>query len=218
MRIEVLKNNLFHFIGDSQYEITSTFMRLQEFYESALPGIKGKFFTHEKLMDLYAEEYGDFTYLQDWTGFNVPSHVVEKFFKLFKDDLNNKELLLQSLINEHKNVEKFYIIGTYDTGDIDHEISHALWYLNPKYKRTSKQLLGTLPNSFYSLITDWLLSEEEGRGYHTSMVLDEMVAYLATSDMWYIGNTMVSSTTRIPWKEIYELQKYFNETKLEFLE
>jgi hypothetical protein len=56
---------------ETQYEITSSFLRIQEHYES--PHFSGRVFTLEEFMDWYAAEYGAFTYLEDWSGFNVPS-------------------------------------------------------------------------------------------------------------------------------------------------
>ena len=53
---------------ETQYEVTSTFLRVQEHYES--PQFHGRIFTLEQYMDWYVAENGAFTYFQDWSGFN----------------------------------------------------------------------------------------------------------------------------------------------------
>jgi hypothetical protein len=62
----------------TQYELTSTFLRVQEYYES--PRFQGRIFTLEQFMDWYAAQYGSFSYFEDWSGFNVPSTAFQPFF------------------------------------------------------------------------------------------------------------------------------------------
>jgi hypothetical protein len=61
----------------TQYELSSTFLRFQEHYES--PRFHGRVFSLEEYMDWYATRYGNFTYYQDWAGFNVPSTAFRPF-------------------------------------------------------------------------------------------------------------------------------------------
>ena len=70
----------------TQYELSSTFMRVQEFYESPFKNIKNKLFSHIQFMDTYANEYGNFTYTSDWAGFNVPGNVFNRWKLIFRDD------------------------------------------------------------------------------------------------------------------------------------
>ena len=81
MKCKEIYPNLFLFTFPNQYELASTFIRLQEFYESPYKEIKGQYFTLEKYMDRYAKDQEDnkFTYFEDWNGFNVPGNIVLKF-------------------------------------------------------------------------------------------------------------------------------------------
>lgn len=45
----------------NQYECCSSFMRLQEFYESPFKEIRGRFFKLDQFMDVYAKKQGNFT-------------------------------------------------------------------------------------------------------------------------------------------------------------
>ena len=55
---------------DSQYALASTFLRIQEHYESSR--FRGRVFSLEDYMDWYAGRFGAFTYYQDWSGFKRP--------------------------------------------------------------------------------------------------------------------------------------------------
>ena len=57
---------------NTRYELCSSFMRMQEFYESDIPCIKDNYFTLEKFMDEYAKKNGGFSYTMDWSEFNIP--------------------------------------------------------------------------------------------------------------------------------------------------
>ena len=147
-KVSEIRKDVLHFRFETQYHLTSTFMRLQEFYESPFENIKGKFFTTEQFMDTYAEKQNPnrvrFSYYTDWSGFNVPSNIVKKFIKLFKHDYTIKEtMLLNTIVELTKNKDKYYVIGTYDSRknifggkEIDairHELAHAYYYLDREY-------------------------------------------------------------------------------------
>jgi hypothetical protein len=59
-------------------------------------------------MDWYAERYGNFTYYQDWAGFNVPSTALQPFYEGRFDPLSEKEKALLRLFNGLR--ERFYVI------------------------------------------------------------------------------------------------------------
>src|SRR5580704_15894322 len=91
----------------TQYELAATFLRVQEYYES--PRFSGRIFSLEQFMDWYAERFGNFTYYQDWTGFNVPSTALRPFYDGRFDPLSEKE---KRLLRLFKGLRKpFYVIG-----------------------------------------------------------------------------------------------------------
>jgi hypothetical protein len=195
-------------------------MRIQEYYESA-NGLRGKFFTLEECMDVYArnQKKKEFTYTTDWAGFNVPGNIVDEFFKKFKKDLLEKEKLMLKLLTEKLKEEdgkhdgRYYIIGTYacldSTGYIYHEQCHAFWYMYPKFKRESMRLIRKLPPVVRRLLKEALVRD----GYDTSVLEDETNAYLATSDMYYIKDVLMEEHKGkwFPWQRVYDIQKNFYE-------
>lgn len=186
MKIKINRpySGIIHLRFSGQYELTSTFLRLQEFYESPLKGIKGKHFTLDHYMDLYAKEYGNFTYMIDWNGFNVPGDVIREFVKVFKDDLLPKEeLLLSKIADEIASDDKFYLIGTWeDDAVLDHELAHAFYHLVPKYKREINKIIKKMEDN-----ADAIYDRLKDMGYCKAVMKDELQAYLTTSDDEYLA-------------------------------
>ena len=70
------------------YQRTMLFCRYQEFYESPYEEIRGQFFTWEKFMMIYKNRWSKdlFTYPEDWSGFNIPSNIVDNAMSVFDKD------------------------------------------------------------------------------------------------------------------------------------
>ena len=118
----------------SQYELAATFLRVQEHYES--PRFHGRVFSLEQFMDWYAKRYGNFTYYEDWAGFNVPSTALQPFYDGRFDPLSEKEKELLRLFKDLK--ERYYVIGICESDAKDsltHELAHALYFTDASYRR-----------------------------------------------------------------------------------
>ena len=188
IKINEIRNNIFLLKFKNQYDVTSTFMRLQEFYESPYTDIRDHYFTLEQYMDKYAENNENFTYTIDWAGFNVPDNIIRNFFSLFSNNLLVKEKNLYNeiefLINRNK---KFYLLGIYED-----------------YKRDMDIITKSLDSKFRSKLKEKLIR----RGYCNRVLNDEIQAYMATSEDLYL-----LSEFRIGYinKNIKEYRKVFNE-------
>jgi len=155
-------------------ELASTFLRFQEHYES--PEFRGKFFSLDEYKKWYTEMKGGFTYYTDWSGFNIPSHILNPFLEGRFDPLSEREQIFLEHFKEMRH--PFYIIGL--SRDLDsekakttlmHEKAHGLYYTKPDYKKMVDEVLGKYD---LSLIKDWLRSMS---GYHESVLDDESHAY-----------------------------------------
>lgn len=181
---EILKN-VIHLSFDTQYEVTSTMLRVQEFYESPYPEIKDQIFTLQDYIDLYTENKGNFTYYEDWSGFNIPGEYVSKFFRNFIH-LSNKEKQIHEVVKPYiSSGEKYYLIASCegDESVLDHEIAHALWYLDEDYKKeVSEYVKNNFPESVLSIFKKELLE----KGYCEEVLDDEIQAYLTTSEPSYL--------------------------------
>jgi hypothetical protein len=217
LKLKEVAKDVYYITARTQYELTSTFMRLQEFYESPYGEIRGNFFTHERYMDICA--YGTkrsgkdiaFTYFQDWNGFNVPGEVFDEWVDIFNEHyLWDKEQALIDLIDEQNPDSWYYIIGTNlegDHNDYDHELSHAMYYLNPEYTEEQTKNLGRLSERVRSQLKDYIMNY----GYRIDVVDDEIIAYLSTNTMSETKDMMGGVT--IPWRTILKFQEVFAEFK-----
>ena len=154
-----------------QYTLASTFLRFQEHYES--PKFRGEIFSLEEFMDWYTVRFGNFTYYEDWGGFNFPSSVLKPFRKGKFSPLSKKEQRLLGLLADVP--EPFYVVGTYgmriDLSTLKHELVHGLYYTVPEYQ---EEVLKALSAKNTKTLTDTL----KRIGYHPSVWQDEINAYL----------------------------------------
>jgi len=172
-KTEVLRN-IFLLEFESQVDLTSTFLRFQEHYES--PEFRGKIFSLNEYKDWYTKLKGDFTYYTDWSGFNIPSYVLAPFYEGKFNPLSESEKQILELFRDVS--QTFYIIGVYGMPDekqmkhlLEHEIAHGLFYTEPTYK---KKVLKILEKYNLEGLKDWLRSLG---GYHEEVLLDEVHAF-----------------------------------------
>lgn len=162
-----LADGIFLVRFETRYELASTFLRIQEHYESSR--FRNRVFSLEEYMDWYAAEFGAFTYYQDWSGFNVPSSAFDAFFDgKFDPLLEKEERLLRLFAREHT---PYYVIGIADEIDLKHELAHALFHTRPGYR---KAVLAAMRDYDTSALRRRLAR----MGYHRSVLVDEAHAYL----------------------------------------
>lgn len=221
-----IRNRVYLVRADTQYSLSSMFVRLQEFYESPINGIKGCYFTLEDYMDKYAETrwHKNFSYFEDWSGFNVPGEVIREFYETFENYYSNKEF---KLFTEIESIgedimfgdDKFYIVGIYGKkikpAILNHELSHAYWYLYHNYKTKMQKALDKLNPTVYQTMQAKLIS----MGYDSETMQDEICSYLATTKRGAIICVFgLDPKTRIPttFKKIFN--KYNNCIKAQVAE
>jgi hypothetical protein len=155
---------------NTQYELASTFLRVQEHYESK--EFAGRVFSVEQYMDWYAAVHGDFTYFVDWSGFNVPSTALRPFYEGKFDPLLEKEKRFLRLFDRMRS--PFYVIGvTADAprADYIHELAHAFYFSDLSYRRAVR-------SAMRSFDTSALRRELSEMGYARHVISDEVHAYL----------------------------------------
>lgn len=176
-KIEVTKDIIL-LVFENQKEITSTFLRFQEYYES--PEFKGKIFTLEEYKLWYCDVKGSFSYYSDWNGFNIPSYILKPFYNGEFKSLSLKELELLSLLQENYENGEFYLIGIHkDMKEplkvLKHEIAHGLYHTNKNYKQEIQEVLTN-----YNL-KDFKEYLSTSGGYHQDVLEDECHAYMIDS-------------------------------------
>jgi hypothetical protein len=163
----------------SQHDLTHAFIRMQEYYESPYPEIRGRYFTLRQFKKLYVKDHGaPFSYYTDWHGFNIPGEVLVKFKASFAGSLN---LCEQDILKEP---DMAYLIGIHREDEYTHELAHALYHTDKVYRRWMQsamiELVRDRPKEM-ALFKQWLL--REGYADDPRILLDEFQAYFATNDL-----------------------------------
>ncbi len=167
----------------NQKLLTTTFFRLQEYYESPHWWIRGRKFSVEEFIYTHLSDAGNIEYFNFWSGFNVPSHIVNEFFSLYApDELTFNERLLKCTIDtafDGRDDKTFYLIGVLagDKETLNHEIIHAKYHSNSAYRNQVNEIIVGMPNAGYALLSNHLRS----MGYCEDVINDEINAYLGTS-------------------------------------
>jgi len=187
--------------ADSQEELGLTFMRFQEHHESANPDFRNKIFTQGQLKRWYSEEYGSNSYHSHWVGFNFPSSVLTPFKEGLFDPLTIEEQRLLELFRYRS--DNFYIIGAQSGGTLRHELAHALYASNRKYKDELDKFL--LKNKSKLKNT---LKYIKNKGYCNDVLFDEIQAYITDND----DNELINITCSTV---IAGVNKIFNKYNIE---
>jgi hypothetical protein len=150
-------------------------LRFQEYFES--PQFRGKIFEKKEFEDWYRQKKnGKFDYYDFWgDGFNIPGHILEAFYRGEFKNLTNKEKLILDAFRNRRHTN-FYIIATAknsETKTFEHEIAHALYYLNSQYKFEVDQVLDSINIG----PVETFLKDFYG-DYHNSVLRDEAHAWL----------------------------------------
>jgi len=188
-----VKRKIYAVKVDDSYERAMLFLRYQEHYESPYKKFQGKDFDLFEFMNFYRKDRGAgcFTYPRDWSGYNVPSDSFNKciqgVFDLKVNSTPYDEIMMKIMNSIREDLkfytpeptkEKFYLIGVDKIeGDImNHEIAHALFYLNYQYRKEMTLLVKDLPMRKYNGLTNILI----GFGYREKVMIDEIQAFLST--------------------------------------
>jgi hypothetical protein len=192
--VDCYNNNIIHVHCKNSKELSSTFLRFQEFYES--PYFKGKKINLWNFYNYYQKfsKKAKFTYCSDWSGFNLPYWVFTKF----KDTPLPREKELISILPKKK---PFYVIGTcgrknsQDYKDVLlHEKAHALYFLNPQYKKEINKIIDLKD---FSILIKYL----KKLGYNEEVILDEVQAYMLADYKYLMKKKLVNNKDH---KEYYQ--------------
>jgi hypothetical protein len=182
LKLKKITDSIVLVSANTQSELNQTFLRPQEYYESS--EFQGKIFTLGQYRKWYAEKNGGFTYLTDWSGFNLPSKAFEPFIQGLFDPLLPGEQQLVDWLKDRK--DKYAIIAAQPDGDaLEHELCHALWATNDEYQKRCSDIIddwrATSPNEYAALKT-WILE----CGYNESVIQDECHAYISADRDWLL--------------------------------
>lgn len=164
-----LTPNIIHLKFKRKKDITRTLLRFQEHFEH--PKFRGKIFSLDEFREWYSKDEKEhkFTYYTDWSGFNFPSRILKPFYAGKFDKLTIEEKQVLDLLRNEKG--RFYVIGTFNSDDLKHEMAHAKFYTNARYRKEVLAVIDTIDKNEY-------YKELKKMGYDKSVLPDEAHAYL----------------------------------------
>lgn len=189
--------------ADSQDELGLTFMRFQEYYESTNPAFRNNIFTIGQLRRWYSETYGSNSYHTHWVGFNFPSKVLQPFKEGLFDPLTTEEFNLVELLRYRS--DAFYIIGAQDKNILRHELSHALYASNSKYRNEINNFLNKNKKKL-NKVSKYILN----KGYCEEVLYDELQAYITDND----DSDIIEFTCSTIIAGINKIHKKYNTEKI----
>jgi hypothetical protein len=190
MKLKKLNDRVFLFTAETRKELTLSFFRVQEYYESPLKGLNRQKFNTFDFLNESMDDDGKIDYFSYWCGFNIPGNI-------FNDWRNNQDVehvtplelkMFEQLGESGVNYdEPFYIIGSLEgvSDIIKHEIAHALYFTNVEYNKEMFELtveLKNYHNSEYVNLQQKLLE----MGYCEEVLDDEIQAYLSSEKKRYL--------------------------------
>lgn len=167
---------IFEVIADKSNKVARIFVRVEEHYDCS--EFKGKIFTLDEFKKWYSDgDDNNFTYYDDWYGFNVPDHAIKSFLDGKFNPMSIEEEWLMNNIRDSVDLSRpYYIVGyaKKESSTKKHELAHALYYLCPEYRKEADEIVSSIPSDQIFTLHNFL----EDRYYDKSVFPDEMQAYL----------------------------------------
>lgn len=173
-----ITDNIVLVVVKDRYERAMLFCKAQEFYESPNKNFRGKKFSIWEYMKWYAGMKGCFSYPKDFSGFNMPMVVAKKCYEINSVETPYDEAMSEIVDRYFVNGERKYLIGAESAkgSTFEHEVCHALYYTDLTYKNAMDKITRTISDKNMAKFRKNLLA----MGYHTSVLKDEIQAYMAT--------------------------------------
>lgn len=211
MKLNKIKDRLLHFEFPNNRDMTLTFFRVEEHYESAHANIREQTFSVYDFLETYTEENGEFGYFENVYGFNVPGASFKRFYERHAGQLTAKEQALLEAVKSAVDYNgDFYIIATKQDDDstIDHEISHAIYYFNQEYRDRVAELVKT------EIRLTLMKEMQEGLrriGYADDVFEDEIQAFFASTKTKYLREHFDCSVTKADRRPFIKLFEEFKD-------
>lgn len=188
--VKEVKPRIYCVTIDDDYDRAMLFCRYQEFYESPYKQFRGKPFTWMEYMRFYKTFWKKrvFTYPEDWSGYNIPSHILQQANHMFCNETEYDHIMNDiyfhcindvTMKNEGRKAD-WYLIGasSKDLKTMDHEIAHGLYFTNKGYKRDVNRLIKTIKPSHYERLKKILI--KMGYVNDKKIINDEIQAFMST--------------------------------------
>lgn len=183
MQVTKIAPQILLFEGCNQKELTLTFFRIQEYYESPLNTLKCKQFSVFDFLYESMDYEGNIDYFSFWGGFNIPGDILLDWWNTHSDWTPLEHQLIRDIRLNVDMDQPFYVIGALegDITTIEHEISHALFFIDQEYQKEMSGLNLDMA-TFYSDTWNQMENHLLEMGYCQQVISDEIQAYMIESE------------------------------------
>mgnify|MGYP003404923513 FL=1 len=177
-KLESVRERIWHLSFDNNEDLAMTFLRYQETYESPNETFRMNPFTIAEFKRWYENEYESFSYVDDWNGFNIPTHIIADVRDRGIDDVDDRDRLMASVLTI-TGPDAYLVGSTGDATTVRHELLHALYFVEPEYAKACEELIRTSTPYHRSMMELSL----KRMGYAPHVYLDEIQATLANGEL-----------------------------------
>ena len=123
--------------------LARSFFRVAEYYDGNHYSGKSGQVTLVDFLDQWMDQNGDVDYFKFWDGFNIPDRAFCSWLKSAGKLSTAEQVMVTAVEKATKGMKKFCIIGVgnKDPDTVKHEMFHARYYLDSKFKTNADQLL-----------------------------------------------------------------------------
>lgn len=187
LSITKLRDGVYVLRMDNTFDLAMTCLRVSEWNESPNPRFHHQKFTIAEYIAWYAKtqsKTNEFSYPEDWTGWNIPIDEIKKVYDAGVPDFNHYDALMlgiYGLVSSQEEGKAYVIAVPTDTPDTEldeHELTHAMYCLDEEYQAKCKAIMAEAPEKLVAKLRE----ELNDGGYAMSVVDDEIQAYLTTGD------------------------------------
>lgn len=134
--------------------------------------------SHRAFKNEYKKKHGSFSFKDDWEGFLIPSRALTPFINGKWNPLSEQEKMFLNVVKKHKG--RYAVIGVSPESSpttLKHEMAHALFEVNDKYKQSVLKLLKEIDlTPIFKIL--------KKNGYNEHVFEDEAQAYLMNNLNW----------------------------------
>lgn len=183
IKMKKVAEKIYCVLFKSYREMGRTMLRFSEHSESTNVHFRTHPFTLKEFKEWYRVINGKFSYYLDWGGYNINAEILRPFYEGKFKRITVREA---QLLHAFRNMEPydFYIIGIVEggrewTGDLGHELSHAMFRVNKTYQKRTTKIINRCRHKLKTLFR-YLRRVK----YCKHAWTDEAIAYLIHDSDW----------------------------------
>ena len=158
-------------------DLTKSFFRMAEYYEGNRYIDKKQHVDMVEFLDNWMDRQGNADYFKFWDGFNITDSAFRSWYRTVGKLSQAEQTVVSAVEQATKGMKKFCVIGVSgdDPATVQHELFHAKYYLDPKFKQQVDQLFDECRNDPAIKAMAKVLKNK--LDYHTH-IEEEIAAYL----------------------------------------